>query len=425
LASANGTAAWNSVTPEGAKEGPQLELPINPREVAVEAYFAKHSVARDRVLTAEILKRACGKLSAGEVEHYLKGDRFIQLGGSHVTTEQAKFEEEQLLDLVRGGWDTCEPIGREFAFDLRELTDEQRLALEHVLASTDLVMDVSGIAGAGKSHLLKQVERAVSVGQSVAILSPTDASVKDLRKTGFQAEDHAVTVLRRMDLGSEACRDLLHYAPGRVVGFHSRTAGGFRPGEKWTVKETNCETVTLESNGKFRQFKPSAKGKWDVHISSTMQVSVGDQIRVTAGFREGKNVFKNNDLAQVREITNTELVLHDGRRMRRDGARIDQGVCITSHASQCRTVDQVVALPDGADAKGWYVSLSRARDAMHVYTRNKTALRQSVMQPGERKSVWELLQAVPRSKVQSRDRMMPDLWATRQAQIVRGMEMER
>ena len=169
------------------------------------------------------------------------------------------------------------------------------------------------------------------------------------------AEDHAVTVLRRMDLGSEACRDLLHYAPRRVVGFHSRTAGGFRPGEKWTVKETNCETVTLESNGKVRQFKPSAKGKWDVHISSTMQISVGDQIRVTAGFREGKNVFKNNDIAQVREITNTEFVLHDGRRMRRDGARIDQGVCITSHASQCRTVDQVVACRT-ALTRSWYSS---------------------------------------------------------------------
>ena len=49
-------------------------------------------------------------------------------------------------------------------------------------------MDVSGIAGAGKSHLLKQVqEAAVSVGESVAILSPTDASVKNLRKTGFRA----------------------------------------------------------------------------------------------------------------------------------------------------------------------------------------------------------------------------------------------
>src|SRR5271165_6084621 len=78
------------------------------------------------------------------------------------------------------------------------------------------------------------------------------------------AEDHTVTVLRRMDLGPEACRDLLHYAPGRVVGFHNRIAGGFRPGEKWTVRETNCGTVTLERNGKVRQFKPSAKGKWDV-----------------------------------------------------------------------------------------------------------------------------------------------------------------
>ena len=153
--------------------------------------------------------------------------------------------------------------------------------------------------------------------------------------------------------------------------------------------------------------------------------AIGDRIRVTAGFREGKNVFKNNDVAQVREITDTELVLHDGRRMRRDGARIDQGVCITSHASQCRTVDQVVVLPDGADAKGWYVSLSRARDAMHVYTRDKAELRQSVMQPGERKSVWEFIQALRRQKLQSTNRIMPDLWTARQAKIIRDMGMER
>jgi hypothetical protein len=95
-------------------------------------------------------------------------------------------------------------------------------------------------------------------------------------------------------------------------------------------------------------------------------------------------------------------------------------VCITSHASQCRTVDQVVVLPDGADAKGWYVSLSRARDSMHVYTRDKAALRQSVMYLGERNSVWELVQALRSSKPQSRD-----LWAARQAEIVREIGMER
>ena len=108
---------------------------------------------------------------------------------------------------------------------------------------------------------------------------------------------------------------------------------------------------------------------------------------------------------------------------RQDGARIDQGICNTSHASQCRTVDQVVVLPDGTDAKGWYVSLSRARSAMHVYTRDKAALRQSVMHPGERKSVWEFIQALPKSTRQSRDRIVPYLRATRQTETVReGIE---
>src|ERR1700746_1554581 len=45
-----------------------------------------------------------------------------------------------------------------------------------------------GFAVAGKSHLLKQVEKAtIAVGKTITILSPTDASVKDLRKAGFQA----------------------------------------------------------------------------------------------------------------------------------------------------------------------------------------------------------------------------------------------
>jgi hypothetical protein len=62
---------------------------------------------------------------------------------------------------------------------------------------------------------------------------------------------------------------------------------------------------------------------------------------------------------------------------------------------------------------------------MHVYTRDKAALRQSVMHTGERKSVWELVQALRKSKPPSRDRMMPDLWAARQAEAVRDVGLER
>jgi hypothetical protein len=179
-----------------------------------------------------------------------------------------------------------------------------------------------------RERAVEQHLEALRTGKTSLMISPRHDEARKVAavvrhrlkaESAIGAEDHTVTVLRRMDLGPEACRDLLHYPPGRVVGFHSRTAGGFKPGEKWTVKQTNCETVTLERDGKVQEFKPSAKGKWDVLIPSTMQVSVGDQIRVMAGFREGKNVFKNNDIAEVREVTNSELVLHDGRRMRRNG----------------------------------------------------------------------------------------------------------
>jgi putative protein kinase ArgK-like GTPase of G3E family len=61
-------------------------------------------------------------------------------------------------------------------------------ALEHIMASKDLVMDVSGIAGAGKSHLLKQVEKAtIAVGKTIAILSPSAARQAEIvREIGME-----------------------------------------------------------------------------------------------------------------------------------------------------------------------------------------------------------------------------------------------
>ena len=130
-----------------------------------------------------------------------------------------------------------------------------------------------------RERAVEQHLKALRAGKTSLMISPRHEEARKVASVvrerlkaegAVGAEDYTVVVLRRMDLGPESCRDLLHYAPGRVVGFHTCTAGGFRPGEKWTVKQTNCETVTLERNGQARQFKPSAKGKWDVLVSSTM-----------------------------------------------------------------------------------------------------------------------------------------------------------
>jgi ATP-dependent exoDNAse (exonuclease V) alpha subunit len=118
-----------------------------------------------------------------------------------------------------------------------------------------------------RKRAVDQHLEALRAGKTSLMISPRHEEARKIAAIVRQqlkaegaigAADHAVTVLRRMDLGSESCRDVLHYAPGRVVGFHTRTSGGFKPGERWTVSETNFETVTHERNGKARLFKPSA-----------------------------------------------------------------------------------------------------------------------------------------------------------------------
>jgi hypothetical protein len=122
--------------------------------------------------------------------------------------------------------------------------------LEHYGVIKEVTDNVELRERAVEKHL-----EALRTGKTSLMISPRHEEARKVAAVVRQqlkaegaigAEDHAVTVLRRMDLGPEVRGDLLHYAPGRIVGFHSRTAGGFRPGEKWTVRGTNCETVTVE-----------------------------------------------------------------------------------------------------------------------------------------------------------------------------------
>ena len=94
---------------------------------------------------------------------------------------------------------------------------------------------------------------------------------------------------------------------------------------------------------------------------------------------DGKIIFDKG------EIVRNEATLH-----------LDQGIAVTSHASQAKTVDQViVSVPvrsfSQANEAQFYVTMSRARWAMHVFTDSKIALRDAVTRPSKRLSSWELL----------------------------------
>jgi hypothetical protein len=75
---------------------------------------------------------------------------------------------------------------------------------------------------------------------------------------------------------------------------------------------------------------------------------------------------------------------------------LDQGIAVTSHASQAKTVDQVIAsVPVGSFSQTneaqLYVSMSRAKWAMPVFTDSKVAPRDAATRPSKRLSSSELL----------------------------------
>src|SRR5262249_50704716 len=71
-------------------------------------------------------------------------------------------------------------------------------AVNHVLESRDLVTEVRGVAGAGKTTMLQEAVRAIVnlSGKNVLVFAPSSPSVEVLKKEGFRASDTVQKLMR-------------------------------------------------------------------------------------------------------------------------------------------------------------------------------------------------------------------------------------
>jgi ATP-dependent exoDNAse (exonuclease V) alpha subunit len=250
---------------------------------------------------------------------------------------------------------------------------------------------------------------ALNEGKSALIVAPTHAEcraiarvVRDRQKKdgSLSGEEHTIRRLEKVNLTESQRRDAINYNLGHVLEFHRRATGGFKSGERWEVARRSSESVVVVKDGKAR-FLPLAQAKsFNVYTQEEVAVAVGDTLRITKNFRVGTNRFRNNEICAVTAIDGNSITVGDGRMIKRSGPlHLDQGIAITSHASQGKTVDQViVSVPVAAFSQTneaqFYVSMSRARHAMHLYTDSKAALKEAVMRPSERLSPLELLEGI-------------------------------
>jgi conjugative relaxase-like TrwC/TraI family protein len=371
----------------------ELHRELNARDVIILDEVSMVSIPQSARLATLIKQKNARLVTLGDSDQHHsveRGDaiRILQESGSVRSVQltetyraQVQYLKDTVLDLKAGrreeGYTRLEEHG-----DIREIQDLDELRQQAVDAHLD----------------------AVRTGHLAILASPVHAEARaaaqivreTLKAEGLIAkEDHKLTRLVRLELEGLELRDPLHYQPGRVIVFHTKAKGGFKAGQKWEVCEPLAgDRFKLRRDSVTRDFDPSQRGKWNVYETTEILLSVGDQVRVTEGFRERGEAFHNNDIGRIAAIDDRTITLDDGRVMAKDFVHLDQGVCITSHASQCRTVRQIVALVPiqsfaQMDSKAFYVLASRATHRAVFYTDCKDALKDAVIRPGDRETVWD------------------------------------
>jgi hypothetical protein len=250
------------------------------------------------------------------------------------------------------------------------------------------------------------------------IVSPTDAEARvvaeavrrELRTAGLiGTKEQTFERLENLNWTEAQNKDAVNYTPGQIVEFHRITkavATGqkrepkFLSGEQWRVKRREGNSVIIERNGAERQLPLSQAKNFSTHSIGTLTLSLGDRVRMTKNFvvrdLETKHRCRNNDVHTVTAIDQDGIRLSNGVSLRKGLWHLDQGVVVTSHAAQGKTVDQVLlSVPirtfSQVNEAQWYVSLSRTRSAMQVLIDSLGALKEAVLRRGTRISAHELV----------------------------------
>lgn len=270
------------------------------------------------------------------------------------------------------------------------------------------------IKAAGEDALVKDCVAVIKRGKSALVVSPTHAqgdeitvSIRgELRNQGLLGKKEIeASSLKNLNLTEAEKSDPRNFDLGQIVQFN-QNAPGFMRGSQWTVAETTQRHVRLRNgDGTAKALPLGMADRYDVFTQESIPLSSGDKIRITKnGFDQGRHRLNNGDMLTVVSVSKRGAIL-----LRNEGSKavytVDKNFghlahahCITSHASQGKTVDEVFIYQPAAtfpatDAKQFYVSVSRARDKAHIYTDDKEELLAHAERLRERQSALELVGA--------------------------------
>jgi len=184
-------------------DSPQINRGMQEASLAYsrEHIFERLSVAREHELLTEALRHGRGNLELSDLQGYLSLERTkgtLISAGDEIATHASLQRERDMIAIVDQGMDRYDRLGKGRDFEPSDqLRSEQRGAVEAVLDSRDLAINVRGAAGTGKTATLREIDRGLrEAGHEVLAVAPTRSAVDELEKVGFR---DAMTVSRLLE----------------------------------------------------------------------------------------------------------------------------------------------------------------------------------------------------------------------------------
>lgn len=261
--------------------------------------------------------------------------------------------------------------------------------------------------GTREQRLAADYAAAVAEGHSVLVVSPTHAEGQrvteairaELQERGTLGRDER-RVLRLVDAGLTTAErsDPAHYRAGDVIEFHQHAPEGFTRGRRYTVAVVEEKRVLVRDAGGAEKLLPLTRPeRFGLYHAGELALAAGDRVRVTKNATADGRRFNNGALHTVTGFTSAgDAVLDNSRLLGREFGHLAHGYVVTSHAAQGKTVDRVLIAQSSqsfpaASREQFYVSASRARQRLTLYTDDKAELKRAVARSDPRPAAVELM----------------------------------
>lgn len=161
-------------------------------DFAIEHGLSRKSVIEHKELLKHALKYGKVSTTKEQLEFAIAGHEYLRSKeteeGRIYTNVEAHIEEKKLIAESKNGRGKFKPINPNYEIKNQQLTEEQKMAVQHALNSKDFITLITGRAGAGKTWSVKEIAQGIEEAQvNFGAFAPSSqASRKVQREDGFE-----------------------------------------------------------------------------------------------------------------------------------------------------------------------------------------------------------------------------------------------